>query len=396
MTIAYWLLAASVVWCYVGYPAFVALQARFRPRPVRPSTSARQPPVVVVVAVRNEAALIERRLENLLSQDYPADRLDVIVACNGTTDGTDDLADRIARRSGRVRVVRSPAGEGKSGALNCAIASAESAEVIVFADARQLFAPDAVGALVARFCDPAVGAVTGRLVVERAPRAAVEGMRFYWGLESRLRACESRSGSVVGATGAIYAVRRELAVTLPSNLILDDVYLPLRIGMTGKRIVMAEDAFAIDVAAKDEAAEYRRKRRTMVGNIQLLAALPALLSPRRNPLFARYVSHKLLRLVTPFCLIAMLVISGVIGGPFYGTLFIAHLGVYLLGIIGLFAPVPLLSFAAALVLIHVAIFAALYRWRQGASDVWAPATAPGRVAPAFPSSPINDGVSTHG
>ena len=395
MIIAYWLLGACVVWCVAGYPVFVALQARFRPRPHRAGLASSAPAVTVVIAVRNEAASIDRRIANLLDQQYPADRLDVIVVCNGTTDGTDARALRIASATGRVRVVWSPANAGKSGALNVGIAHADGAEVIVFADARQRFEPDAVAALVAPFADPTVGAVTGRLIVERASQAAVEGVRVYWGLESRLRAWESRSGSVVGATGAIYAVRRSLTTPFPPNLILDDVYLPLTIAMRGRRIVMAEQAIAFDVAATDEASEYRRKRRTMVGNIQLLATLPGLLSPRRNPLFARYVSHKLLRLLTPFCLIAMQVLSGLIGGPFHGALFVAQLLVYIVGAAGLIVRIPRVSFASALVLMHVAIIAAVYRWRQDASSVWTPQPplVPGTVSGA--PSRLEDGISSH-
>jgi biofilm PGA synthesis N-glycosyltransferase PgaC len=395
VTIAYWLLGATVAWCYVGYPLFVALQARFRPRPIRLVGSAPEPSVVVVVAVRNEAAFVEARLENLLTQEYPVDRLDVVVVCNGTTDGTDGLAERIARNTHRVRVVRSAAEAGKSGALNRGIAEARAADVVVFADARQVFDPRAVRELVAPFSDPAVGAVTGRLLVERAPRAAVEGMRLYWGLESRLRAWESRSGSVVGATGAIYAVRRALAPTLPPSLILDDVYLPLTIGMRGMRIVMAENALAFDIAAKDAATEYRRKRRTMVGNIQLLTSVDGLLSPARNPLFARFVSHKALRLLTPFCLVAMLALSGARGGPLYGSLFAVQAGIYLLGIAGLVARIPKLSFASAFVLIHMAIFAAVYRWRQNAADVWLPDATAAPSGSPYRTAPMEVGVSSH-
>lgn len=370
MESAYWILATLVAWCYLGYPLLVALQARFRARPVSTAGGLSWPSVVAVVAIRNEAGLIDRRLENLLAQDYPAELLRIVVVCNGTTDGGDEIASAFARRSERVKVISSPLEAGKSGALNWGIAEARSDEIVVFADARQTFAADAVRQLVLPFEDPSVGAVTGQLRVTRAGRPAVDGVRAYWNLERRLRAWESRSGSVVGATGAIYAVRRHLATMLPPNLILDDVYLPLTIAMQRRRVVMAEQAVAFDVAAADEAAEYRRKRRTMVGNIQILASIDGLLSPRRNPLLARYLSHKLMRLLSPFCLAGMLAVALAIGGPLYGSLFVAQLAVYVLGVLGLLIRAPLLSIPAAFVLIHVAIFAAVYRWKQGASDVW--------------------------
>jgi hypothetical protein len=158
---------------------------------------------------------------------------------------------------------------------------------------------------------------------------------------------------------------------------------------------MAERAIAFDIAATDEVAEYRRKRRTMVGNIQLLTTVDGLLSPTRNPLFARYLSHKLLRLLTPFFLITMLVLSGLLGGMFYGPLFLAQLGLYVFGAIGLFVRLPLLSFASAFVLIHVAILAAAFRWRQDASSVWVSHAPPVSVPLSYDPSNVRDGVSTH-
>jgi biofilm PGA synthesis N-glycosyltransferase PgaC len=380
MEILYWSLVAIVAWCYVGYPLFVGAQARLRPRPVRPAlTASGDPSVAVVIAVRNEQSTIVQRIDNLLAQDYPADRLEIVVVCNGTTDDTEALAERYGVSGARVRVLRSPGSEGKSGALNRGIASTD-ADCIVFADARQTFALNAVRRLVSPFADPRVGAVTGRLVVKRADRPAVEGVRWYWGLETWLRAAESRSGSVMGATGAIYAIRRTVFEPFPPNLILDDVYNPLRIALGGDRIVMATDALAYDVPAGGQGAEYARKRRTMVGNIQLPILLPRLLAPW-NPIFLRYFSHKLLRLLTPFCLVGMLVVSATLAGAFYQTLFAAQLGLYLLGILGLMVRAPSLSFPAAFVLIHAAIFAAFYHWRSDASHVWVAPTVPQTIRP---------------
>ena len=380
LEILFWLLVAVVAWCYAGYPTFIIALARLRPRPARASTSLWQPVVTVVIAVRNERAHLARRVENILAQDYPADRLGVVIACNGSTDGSEQVARELARTDGRVRVVVSAADEGKAGALNAAVAAA-AGDVVVFADARQSFACDAVRQLVQPLADPAVGAVTGRLIVRQSELASVEGVRLYWGMETRLRDAESRSGSVVGATGAIYGVRRALFPQLPANLILDDVYVPLTIAMGGHRVVMAGDAIAYDVPAGDQRAEYARKRRTMVGNLQLLRALPGLLSPTCNPLFARYVSHKLLRLLAPFCFIAMLGISAMLGGPVYRAFFFVQLAAYLLGIVGLLASAPLLSIPAAFVLVHAAVIAAAWRWREDASHVWTPAATASHESP---------------
>lgn len=370
--ILFWLLVAAVTWCYAGYPLFVAAQARFRARPYRRPTSRWQPAVSVVVAVRNERATLLRRVENLLAQEYPADRLTVVIACNGSIDGTYEMACELARTNTRVRVVSSPAELGKAGALNLGVAEAKTAEVIVFADARQTFEKDVVSLLSQPLADSEVGVVSGRLIIPRADLAPVEGVRLYWGMEMRLRDAESRSGSVVQALGAIYAVRRSLFEPVPANLILDDVYVAMRIAMKGQRVIMVPAAIGYDTPAGDRQSEYSRKRRTMVGNIQLLRALPALLSPTANPLFFRFVSHKLLRVCSPFCFVAILGLSALLSQPFYRAVFVAELTLYLTGMLGLLVSLPALSVPSAFVLMHAAIFAAAWRWRQNASVVWQP------------------------
>ena len=377
----FWTLVLAVTWCYAGYPLYIMALARFRPRLIRAPTADARPAVTVILAIRNEKDVLPRRLANLLAQEYPPERLDVVVVCNGSVDGSEEIAGHLARAEPRLRVFTSPADRGKAGALNLAAAHT-TADVIVFADARQTFAPDAVARIVEPFSDPDVGAVTGRLEVRRAELASVEGVRLYWGLETRLRDAEGRSGSVIGATGAIYGVRRSLFQDMPPNLILDDVYLPLRIAMLGHRVVMAPRALAFDVPSRDQKAEYARKRRTMVGNIQLLGVIPGLLSPVRNPVFVRFVSHKLLRLLTPFCFVALLVLSALLPGWPYRLFFAAELGLYLSGFVGLSVRVAALSVPAAFVLMHGAIFAAVWRWNDDAGRVWTQPALAGAIPPA--------------
>lgn len=368
--ILFWTLVIPVVWCYAGYPLAMLALGRLRPRPVRQDDARPVPTVTVVLAVRDERSRVASRIDNILDQKYPASHLDVMVACNGSTDGTEDIIRDFAASDPRVSVVVSPAGQGKAGALNMAVAAAHG-DLIVFADARQVFAPDAIAKLVRPFEDPEVGAATGRLVVDRGELASVEGVRFYWGLETRLRHAESCTGSVVGATGAIYGIRRRLFPEIPANLILDDVYVPMRIAMNDNRVVMALDALAYDVPAGNQRLEYFRKRRTMVGNLQLLRELPALLSPRQNPLFVRYISHKVLRLVAPFCFVAIFLVSAALPGLLYRSIFAAQLALYAFGMVGLRVSVRAFSLPSAFVLVHAAVFAAVWRWKQDASQVWA-------------------------
>ena len=389
MTALFWLLFATLFWCYLGYPVAMAWMARSRRLPPGGGAPVGEPPVSVVLAVRNGAEHLDRRLENLLASDYPADRLEIVVVCNGCTDATEALASAWSERDPRVRVVPSSGDSGKSGALNAGVKRA-TGEFVLFADVRQTWAPDAVRRLLEPFSDPGVGAVSGRLVIGRSDRAAVEGVRWYWGMETALRLAESRTGSVVGATGAIYAIRRELFEMLPPNLILDDVYLPVRIAMRGYRVLLEPQAVAHDVASGEQRHEYLRKRRTMVGNLQLMRAVPGLLSPRANPIFGRYVAHKLLRILSPLCLGGMMVTAAFLPGAVYRLAFWGLASAYLAGVAGLITRHRLLAVASAFVLVQAAILAALLRARQDAAAVW---TSGAPVGPAAHGSAVLSAVA---
>jgi cellulose synthase/poly-beta-1,6-N-acetylglucosamine synthase-like glycosyltransferase len=347
--------------------------------------------VSVVLAVRDGASYLHRRVENLLAQDLPADRLEVLIVCNGCGDAAEAIAAELAEPDPRVRVLVSPAEQGKAGALNLGVAHARG-EFVVFADVRQAFAPGAVRMLLEAFADPEVGAVSGRLVIERGRAAAVEGVRLYWGMETALRLAEGRTGSVVGATGAIYAIRRECFETIPANTILDDVWLPMRIALSGRRVVLEPAAVAVDRASEDSRREYLRKRRTMVGNLQLVRLMPELAHPIRNPLFIRFFSHKLLRLATPFLCLGMLLAAGLTPEAPYRWFFVLELSGYLLGVLGLVLHAPLLSIPSAFVMMHVAIFSAFRQFRSDAARVWAPG--PGVLVGA-PTRP-EPGLATEG
>lgn len=369
MTLIFWSLAALVGWAYVGYPLAMIAWARIRPLPVRVAPGT--PPLSVVLAVRNEEGRLARRVADLLAQDYPSDRLQIVIVCNGCTDGTEARARALAaERPGTIDALVSPAEGGKAEALNRGVAAARG-EIVVFADARQTFERDVFRTLAAWLGDPMVGAVSGRLAIGRADDGAVEGVRRYWRMEVALRRAESRTGSVVGATGAIYAIRRALYRPLPAGLILDDVLTPMRIALAGHRVAFADGAVAHDEAAPDSASEFRRKVRTMVGNLELMRVEPRLLVPGVNPLFLRFLSHKLLRLAAPLCLIGMLAAGLLAGGPLYVGLVTIQIAFYALGAVGLLLPVPGLGIPAGFLLAHGAVLAALLRPRRGAESVWA-------------------------
>jgi cellulose synthase/poly-beta-1,6-N-acetylglucosamine synthase-like glycosyltransferase len=305
MRIVFWSAVALVAWVYVGYPLLVAAWAALRPRAWRRAEYL--PPVSIVIAARNEEARLPGRLENLLALDYPLDRLEVVVVSDGSTDRTAAIVEVLARFSrADVRLIERPA-EGKAAALNAGVAAARH-DVLVFADARQRFARGALKALVSSFADPDVGVVSGELVLDceagHTDSTAADGVGAYWRYEKWMRMKETCIGSMLGATGAIYAMRRRAWQPLPTGTILDDVLAPMRAVLAGWRAVFEPAARAFDVTAPDTKTEQRRKTRTLAGNWQILALEPRLLLPWANPVWLQYVSQKVGRLLVPFALVA--------------------------------------------------------------------------------------------
>jgi biofilm PGA synthesis N-glycosyltransferase PgaC len=208
-------------------------------------------------------------------------------------------------------------------------------EILVFTDARQRFEATAIRELVANFADESVGAVSGELVVlDEQGRESSDGAGAYWRYEKRLRAMESDIHSVPGATGAIYAVRRSLFRWLPPATLLDDVVVPMKIVLGGHRAIFDPAARAYDVTAESAECEYRRKRRTLTGNYQLLVEMPALLAPWRNPIFVQFMSHKVGRLLVPYGLAALLISNLFLLSGVYLAVLFAQLLWYVMAALG--------------------------------------------------------------
>ena len=340
METLFWASVGFIAYVYVGYPIvlglwaaatrlFTATRTTNRAKADRgftPLALPETPGVTVVIAARNEAARLPARIQNILASDYPADRLDIIVASDGSTDG---VAAAVAPFGPRVKLLMLPP-MGKAAALNAAVREAER-PVLVFADARQRFAPDAIRRLAAHFQDPAIGAVSGELVIENDGGSAVgEGVGAYWAYEKWLRRREAIVGSTLGVTGAIYAMRRILWRPMPPDTLLDDVLGPMRVVLRGYRVIFEAGALAFDRVSPDSAAELRRKVRTLAGNFQLLRQEPRLLVPFVNPVWLQFVSHKLGRLFVPYALVGAFVASAALATTswVYGTACAAQLAFY--------------------------------------------------------------------
>ena len=312
----FWLSVLLLAYVYVGYPVAAWIRALLNPKPHRRAQA--EPTVTVVVVAHNEEGRIAQRLVNLLSLDYPRDKVEILLASDGSTDRTVERARRFETAGVIVRAFH--VRRGKSAVLNDVVPSA-SGEIVVLADARQQFDRGVLRALVANFADDEVGAVSGELMVTPDPEgAAVEkGVGFYWHYEKWMRKSESRTGSTVGATGAIYAIRRALFEPFPDDTILDDVLLPLRLVRSGHRVLFEPAARAFDAASATAQQEFVRKVRTIAGTFQLLARETWLFDPRRNPVWVETISHKALRLATPMLQLAALASNVALAGTFpYG------------------------------------------------------------------------------
>jgi poly-beta-1,6-N-acetyl-D-glucosamine synthase len=349
MKYVFWFAAALVGYSYLGYPAWLWLRSRWSPRPVRRNSgrgSAKSPAalsVSAVMVVRNEEALIARKLENLMTLDYPQGQLEIVVVSDGSTDRTPAILADCADGSGPCAGARIPlrtlfksVSEGKAAGLNDAVKLA-TGEVLLFTDARQHIESGALRLLIENFADPEVGAASGELMLgDPALGETGKGMGLYWLVEKKIRELESASGSVAGATGAIYCARRSLveAQPLPEGTILDDVLLPMQIVRQGFRVIFDSRARAWDTPDLGGGREFSRKVRTLSGNYQLLQLAPWLLSAQDKIRF-EFISHKLSRLAVPFALLALLMASMFLPQPFYRAALGAQLAFYALSLIAL-------------------------------------------------------------
>lgn len=367
---AFWIAAILLFYTFAGYPLLMALLAKASPRASRRGADA-WPTITVMVVAHNEARRIVGRIENLLASDYPPEKLGILVVSDGSTDDTVALVEGMANP--RVRVIAAAARSGKAAGLNTGLAACSS-EVVVFADARQTFAPDAIRRLASWFSDPAFGAVSGELEIASAQSATGEGVGAYWKLEKRLRRWESVTDSCIGCTGAIYAIRRTLFQPIPKDTTLDDVVIPMQVVLAGYRVGHDPDARAYDPQALEPANESHRKSRTLAGNFQMLFRHPGWLLPWRNRLWLRLIAHKYLRLAAPLLLLILLAASALLRSEtFYLAALLLQVGFYLLAAIGMATHlrIKLFSIPAGFVFLNATVVRAFVKYLFGnEQDRW--------------------------
>jgi cellulose synthase/poly-beta-1,6-N-acetylglucosamine synthase-like glycosyltransferase len=350
-----------------GYPLLLALVAHLRSRPVWRKFVPRT--VTVLLPVRNGERWLRAKLESLLALEYPLELMQIVVISDGSTDGTAAIAEEYAR-DGRVELVRLSGG-GKAVALNAGLERARG-EILFLTDVRQALAPDSLRNLVACFADPTVGVVSGELMI-RGETLEERSVGLYWRYEKWMRKMESRIDSVMGATGCIYAMRRELASPLPPGTLVDDMFLPLAAFFRGYRLILDDTAKAFDYPTV-LATEFSRKVRTQAGVYQIVRFYPELLTPRNRMLLA-FLSHKLARLLLPFALLTAAATTFALAHPIRAYAWAAQVVLYGVALLDLWLPhgfalkrlsAPVRSF---LVLLAAAFCAAFLLFRPSQS-VW--------------------------
>jgi glycosyltransferase involved in cell wall biosynthesis len=304
--VAFWLSVAVLAYGYAGFPLLVAGVARIRNRQVL--KAAITPHVSLIIAAYNEEKVVGRRVENALALDYPPELLEVIVASDGSTDGTE--AALAGLDPDRVRVLRLPR-RGKAHALAEAVRRSRG-EILVFSDANTHYDPGALRALVRNFADPEVGGVAGHTGYVLPPdgEAAGRGEDLYWRYDTWLKALESRTGSVISAHGGMYALRRELFRPLEDASVTDDFGISTGVVEQGSRLVFEPEARGYETTVGQSSGEFGRRVRLMTRGLRGVVLRRRLLNPARYGFYSvSFFSHKILRRLLPLFLPVLFVTS---------------------------------------------------------------------------------------
>lgn len=332
LSIVFWGSLLVVFYTFLGYALLINVLARLKRNPER-SWNRNTPTVSVVLVAYNEAQRIRARIENLFDTDHVAEKLELIVYSDGSTDETANILQTFPDK--RVHAIISNQRSGKAKGLNASVAVAKG-EIVVFCDARQKFNRATIPNLVRNFIEPKLGAVSGNYSIEGSGSSVGGGVDAYWRLEKIIRNAEAKWDSSIGCTGAIYAIRRALFRPLSSDVLLDDVVIPMSIAEQGYRIGFDDDAVSVDPMNIETSRENRRKKRTLAGNFQMLFRFPHWLLPWKNRLWWQLISHKYLRIFAPFFLATMFISNALlIVYPLYRVLFFGQVLFYALAAIGL-------------------------------------------------------------
>jgi cellulose synthase/poly-beta-1,6-N-acetylglucosamine synthase-like glycosyltransferase len=382
LVVLFWSSLTVLCYNYIGYPVLVFLAAKFcRVSDKEPSTPSpvNLPRVTVLIVAYNAEHHIRERISNVLACDYPEDRIEVLVASDGSTDATVSLVEDLGQP--HVRALAFSERRGKTRTLVDAVQQVDS-DVILFTDATNQFEQDSIHNLVRHFADPQIGIVTGKVALIDERGKPVESV--YWNIEMMIRRAEMRLGIMLGANGPIYAIRRDLFVEPRRPVINDDLVLPMLAHLRHScGIVHDETARGYMLSSGGLASEFRRRCRIGAGAFQSLTVLTEMFRWRHAKHAIAFTSHKLIRWIGPFLLVVLLVTSlSLAADPVYRMFFWLQAAAYSLAVAGLFAPnrgyvARLARIASSFLVLNLALLAGFLRWvRQPEKVIWNPTVRP--------------------
>ena len=383
MKMLFWFSIITILYVYIGYPILIYLLSLFYKKPLKGKYV--YPTVSILISAYNEEKNIEEKIKTLQELDYPKERLEILVGSDGSTDKTEEMVKQyiftgftsqvagLRSNEGGIRFFRQETRQGKPSMLNL-LASEAKGEILVFTDARQRLDKNALSEVVKHFADKKVGSVSGALFYENeGENKPGSGVGLYWKYEKFIRKAESRMGSMLGATGAFYAIRRELFPQLPKDLILDDIYIPMKIVEKGYRAIFDKKAKVYDKVFSSPKEEFLRRTRTLSGNFQLFIYLRGLFNPFKGKISWQFFSHKFLRLLVPFFLITLFVsnLLIVLNLNLYMVFFILQVIFYFFALAGGMARFKnkLFDIPHMFCVMNMAAVVGLYRFLRNRQDV---------------------------
>ena len=332
----FWISVILIFYTYIGFPWLIFLRGLVWHQPYESDETVPLPSVSLIVAAYNEEEIIEKKLDNIRSLDYPRDKFEAIIASDGSTDKTDEI---VKKHHGQIIKLLSLPRLGKAEALNTAVASSKN-EILVFSDANSIYNVDAVRALVQPLADPTIGGVAGNQCYMKEVGTPVKnvGESSYWNFDRIMKISQSRAGNTISATGAIYAIRRSLFQPVPEG-VTDDFVTSTSVIEQGYRLVFAPDAVANEPVASSNALEFGRKVRVITRGLRaIFVTRVRLLNPFKFGFYAiQLFSHKVLRRLVAFPLLLLLLVTPFLWGVgvFYQIAMIGQFLFYGSAILGL-------------------------------------------------------------
>ncbi len=332
----FWLAVFLILYTYVFYFFVLFFIAAIVPKK-RKKNEKYFPSVSFVIAAYNEKKVIEAKIKNCISLKYPKSKIEFIFGSDHSIDGTNAIIKRFARTHAQIKLVPFKKREGKAGVINKIVPKAKGT-VLLFSDANTIYHAESVRKMVSHFADPAVGGVCGKLILVKPNKnVGGQGETLYWGYENRIKYLEGKIKTVFGATGGIYAIRKQFFQKLPKHKtnISDDFLIPMKIVEKGFDVVYDKNAIAREYASLTMKDEFSRKVRIGAANLYALHKIKCLLNPRRGFVAFGLWSHKIIRWLVPFLMLLLVVLNVfLLDNQFFLMFFIIQILFYLFACVG--------------------------------------------------------------